>query len=165
MVLISLVGLISYYPLSSYAMPNFQFAEKNLDLKYRPSYLILYFQVNFILLACKVLLSGTTVSYEIQLINNSVIIFALTYLAFSVIGMKPCFVLWFNWIEFGVIAIGLVVNVMGLVLYLTGEWTICVISCCSLCGAVVILVMVIIKKGYFSAKVSDERQADEEQYK
>jgi hypothetical protein len=161
MVLISLVCLIAYYPLSSYAMPNFQFAEKNLDLKYRPSYLILYFQVNFILLACKVLLSGTSVSHQIQLINNSVIIFALTYLAFSVIGLKPCFVLWFNWVEFGVIAIGLVVNVMGLVLYITGQWAICVIATFSLCGAVLIIVLVIIKKGYFSAKISDEKQADE----
>lgn len=38
-------------------MPNFQFAEKTLDLKYKPTYLILYFQVNFILAAGKVLLA------------------------------------------------------------------------------------------------------------
>jgi hypothetical protein len=38
-------------------MPNFQFAEKRLDLKYKPSFLIIYFQVNFILAAGKVLLS------------------------------------------------------------------------------------------------------------
>lgn len=123
MVIISLVCLISYYPLSSYAMPNFQFAEKTLDLKYRPSYLILYFQVNFILLACKVLLSGTTVSHNIQIINNSIIISALTFLALSVLFMKPCFILWFNWVELGVILMGLVVNIMGFILFLTGQWT------------------------------------------
>lgn len=39
-------------------MPNFQFAEKRLDLKYKPSYLIIYFQVNFVLAAGKVLLSS-----------------------------------------------------------------------------------------------------------
>lgn len=165
MVLISLVSLIAYYPLSSYAMPNFQFAEKNLDLKYRPSYLILYFQVNFILLACKVLLSGTGIAHSIQIVNNAVIIFALAYLALSVIGMKPCFVLWFNWVEFGVIAVGLVVNVMGFVLYMTGERSICIIVCCCLCGAVVIVVMFVIKRGYFSGRVSDEKQANEDQLK
>lgn len=97
MVIISLACLIGYYPLSSYAMPNFQFAEKSLDLKYRPSYLILYFQVNFILLACKVLLSGST-SQNIQIINSSIIIAVLLYLGFSVGMLKPCFVLWFNWV-------------------------------------------------------------------
>lgn len=38
-------------------MPNFQFAEKTLDLKYKTTYLIIYFQVNFVLAAGKVLLS------------------------------------------------------------------------------------------------------------
>lgn len=98
MVIISLISLISYYPLSSYAMPNFQFAEKSLDLKYRPSYLILYFQVNFILLASKVLLSGADVAYELQIINNAIIIAVLAFLALSVLFMKPCFILWFNWV-------------------------------------------------------------------
>ncbi len=56
-VICSLICILLYYPLSAYTMPNFQFAEKRLDLKYKPSYLIIYFQVNFILAAGKVLLS------------------------------------------------------------------------------------------------------------
>jgi hypothetical protein len=98
MSIVSLVCLIAYYPLSSYAMPNFQFAEKSLDLKFRPSYLILYFQVNFILLAGKVLLSGTSVSHTVQIIYNSINITVLFILGLSVIQMKPCFVVWFNWV-------------------------------------------------------------------
>jgi hypothetical protein len=164
MIIISLACLIGYYPLSSYAMPNFQFAEKSLDLKYRPSYLILYFQVNFIMLACKVLLSGST-STTIQIINCSITIFVLLYLALSVAFLKPCFVLWFNWVELGVILIGVTVNTTGLALLLTKEWTLCVILASSLCGAVVIVMIIIIKKGYFSAKVGDEKEVNEEQYK
>jgi hypothetical protein len=56
-IILSLVFLIVYFPLSSYTFPNFQFSEKRLDLKYRPSYLVLYFQINFVLVANKVLLS------------------------------------------------------------------------------------------------------------
>lgn len=52
----SIIGLIAYYPLSTYVFPNFQFADKVLDLKFKPSYLIIYFQVQFILVANKVLL-------------------------------------------------------------------------------------------------------------
>lgn len=164
MVIISLICLISYYPLSSYAMPNFQFAEKSLDLKYRPSYLILYFQANFILLTCKVLLSGSS-SHTTQIVNGSISIFVLTILGISVWSMKPCFIMWFNWVELAVIMIGLVVNVMGFVLYLTGLWTLCAILAGSLSGTVMLLMIIIIKKGYFSAKVSTEKIVNEEQYK
>ena len=55
--MLSVIGLICYYPLSAYTMPNFQFADKILDLKFRPSYLVVYFQVNFVLVAGKALLS------------------------------------------------------------------------------------------------------------
>ncbi len=96
-ILISLIGILVYYPLSSYAMPNFQFAEKSLDLKYRSSYLILYFQVNFALLSGKVLLS-TSSTVIIQVIYNSINIFALSLLAFSAITIQPCLITWFNYV-------------------------------------------------------------------
>ena len=59
-IVFSLICLIIYYPVSTYTMPNFQFAEKRLDLKYKPSYMILYLQVNFILSAGKVILFQIT---------------------------------------------------------------------------------------------------------
>jgi hypothetical protein len=79
-------------------MPNFQFAEKSLDLKYRSSYLILYFQVNFVLLASKVLLSGANTSTNIEIIYNGINIFALSVLGLSVFLTRPCFITWFNWV-------------------------------------------------------------------
>lgn len=95
--LIALFGIIIYYPLSSYAMPNFQFAEKSLDLKYRSSYLILYFQVNFALLSGKVLLSSSTTSIN-QVVYNSINIAALSILALSVLTLQPCLITWFNYV-------------------------------------------------------------------
>ncbi len=95
--LIGLIGIILYYPLSSYAMPNFQFAEKSLDLKYRSSYLILYFQVNFAMLAGKVLLNSND-NVTLQIIYNSINIGGLLILAISVFTLQPCLITWFNYV-------------------------------------------------------------------
>lgn len=96
-ILLALAGILIYYPLSSYAMPNFQFAEKSLDLKFRSSYLILYFQVNFALLSGKVLLSSST-NAIIQVVYNGINIFALSLLGFSVVSLQPCLIAWFNYV-------------------------------------------------------------------
>lgn len=96
----SLIGLILYYPLSAYTMPNFQFSEKRLDLKYKPSYLIIFFQVNFVLSAGKVLLAQLVVSNSgtstIEVIFQSINIFCLALLCLMVIVLKPCLITWFN---------------------------------------------------------------------
>jgi hypothetical protein len=97
MMLIALAGIITYYPLSSYAMPNFQFAEKSLDLKFRSSYLILYFQANFAMLAGKVLLSSST-NTTVQIVFNGINIGALLLLTMSVLCLKPCLIAWFNYV-------------------------------------------------------------------
>ena len=164
MVIVSLVCLISYYPLSSYAMPNFQFAEKSLDLKFRPSYLILYFQVNFILLAGKVLLSGIE-NTVIQVVLNTINISALFFLGLSVLYMKPCFVVWFNWVELGTIMIGLIINIMGLILYLTGLRTFSIILASGLCSLLIVVIVILIIKRYCSRQVQDEKKVNEEQSK
>lgn len=42
------VGFLSlglYYPLSTFMFPNFQFLDKTLDIKYDPSYMVIYVQV------------------------------------------------------------------------------------------------------------------------
>jgi len=79
-------------------MPNFQFAEKSLDLKYRSSYLILYFQVNFILLATQVLLSRLLTTAFVQIIYSWINITSLVLLAASVFIINPCFIQWFNYV-------------------------------------------------------------------
>jgi hypothetical protein len=78
-------------------MPNFQFAEKSLDLKYRSNYLILYFQVNFAMLAGKVLLNSSD-NVTLQIIYNSINIGGLLLLAISVFTLQPCLITWFNYV-------------------------------------------------------------------
>lgn len=81
-------------------MPNFQFSEKRLDLKYKPSYLIIYFQVNFVLAAGKVLLSqmvDKTQDVEpVEIVFQSLNIFSIALLGLMVIVLKPCLISWFN---------------------------------------------------------------------
>jgi hypothetical protein len=141
-----------YYPLSSYAMPNFQFAEKSLDLKYRSSYLILYFQVNFALLSGKVLLSSST-TYLVQVAYNIINIAALAILAISVLTLQPCLITWFNYVELMVVCFGLVINVMGLALYVTSLWMVCVVAAGAGCLLVLLLGIVFIRRRFFGRQV------------
>lgn len=79
-------------------MPNFQFAEKDLDLKYRTSYLIIYFQVQFVLIANKILVNAINSGFIVQIVYNSINIGVLFMLAFIVIKLKPCLIQWFNYV-------------------------------------------------------------------
>lgn len=90
-------------------MPNFQFAEKTLDLKYKSTYMILYFQVNFILAAGKVLLSQILLpeinsdtpvnTIEVtEIVFQSLNILSLLFLAISVRILEPCLIKWFNYV-------------------------------------------------------------------
>jgi hypothetical protein len=152
----SLIALIAYYPLSAYAMPNFQFAEKRLDLKYRPSYLVVYFQVNFVLLAGKVLISLASNLFYVEVLFISINIFALSILAISALRMKPCLIEWFNYIEFLSVVIGIIFNSAGLALYITKQWMICLISASSLIIISILLTVYFIRKHYFLKKVHNE---------
>ena len=100
----SLILLLLYYPLSTYTMPNFQFAEKRLDVKYKPSYLIIYFQVSFVLAAGKVLLytidqraSQSSVS-TLDTVFISINITCLVILLICILWMQPCLINWFNYV-------------------------------------------------------------------
>ena len=103
-------------------MPNFQFSEKRLDVKFKPSYLIIYFQVNFILAAGKVLLyqidaASTELNLGVEITFICINIGCLLFLGLCVLFMRPCLINWFNYVELLVIWIGLEWNIMGLVLY------------------------------------------------
>ena len=152
--LLSLLFLIVYFPLSSYTFPNFQFSEKRLDLKYRPSYLVLYFQINFVLSANQVLLSLANDNPTVEQAFISINIVSLFFLALVCLRIKPCLIEWFNWIEFLTIVLGLIWNVGGLVLYLTKQWTACVVACAAASLITILIVLYIIKKYYFSSDSS-----------
>ena len=145
-----MVAIFLYYPMSSYTMPNFQFAEKRLDLKFKPSYLIIYFQVNFILSAGKVLLSLVNTSRSFSIFFQIVNISTLAILCFSVVWMKPCLISWFNVVELLVAWIGLVWNAMGLFLLISGQKIFSYIVAGSITVGSLVFAIVFIKKRYLS---------------
>ena len=40
-----------YYPVSTFMFPNFQFADKGLDVKWDPAFLVVYVQVKLLIVA------------------------------------------------------------------------------------------------------------------
>jgi hypothetical protein len=116
-----------YYPISAYVSPNFQFAEKALDLKYKPGYLVLFFQCKLILAAAGVLLASNQQNFNEEVVYISIIIGILVVLILTVLRNKPCLIVWFNYVDALILLISLVVNVNGLAIFLTGQRTICII--------------------------------------
>lgn len=79
-----------------------------------------------------------------------------------VIILRPCLIAWFNAVEFLVIWIGLVWNILGLVLYLTEEWLICIIVGSVVSAASIVICIVFVRRRYFSGvKVEDEVTAND----
>ena len=58
MVIASIVGITAYYPLASFIYPNLQFADKSLDLKYKPTFIILLAQGKLVLTGIAVFFPG-----------------------------------------------------------------------------------------------------------
>jgi len=46
--LLALVGLVTYYPVASFLVPNLQFKNKALDLKWNPSFMVLLLQIKLV---------------------------------------------------------------------------------------------------------------------
>ena len=108
------MGILTYYPLSAYTMPNFQFAEKTLDPQYKPTYKVLLAQITLPSLS-------TPDIQSIELLLQSLNILSLLTLTVCVRVMEPCLIKWFNYIETLVIMVGLVWNIMGLVWNIMGH--------------------------------------------
>lgn len=60
-----------------------------------------------------------------------------------------------------VVGIGLIVNVVGLVLYITDEWLLCLITVISGCCLFVIITIIVVKKRFFSKLVHEAEVIDE----
>lgn len=149
-VVVAIVSLAVYYPISAYVSPNFQFAEKSLDLKYKPSYLVLYFQCKLILVVAQVLLTSTPQNHTLELIYIGVILAVLVVLAFTVLRNQPCLIKWFNYLDALLFLLGLVINAAGLALYLSGERIICIAVGGVLCAVLIGGTAWLLKVKFFS---------------
>ena len=108
--------------------------------------------MQFILIANKVLVNGVNRGFTVQIISNLINIAVLSVLGVIVMRLKPCFITWFNYVELLVILIGIVVNVFGLVLYMTDLWLLCVLAAVGSSLIVFIMTMIYIKRNFFQSK-------------
>lgn len=162
-VVVAIVCMAAYYPISAYVSPNFQFAEKSLDLKYKPSYLVLFFQCKFILVAAQVLLTSTPQDTTLEIIYISVIIAILVVLAFTVLKTQPCLIKWFNYLDALLLLISLVVNACGLAIYLTGQRIVCIAVGSTICGILVGGTAWLLKAKFFSSSVATAEVVNNEE--
>jgi hypothetical protein len=90
MVFGSVIGVMLYYPLASFIYPNLQFADKSLDLKYKPTFIILLAQGKLVLTGIAVFFPGQAY----LLLSTTLVVYVL----FALLNytMQPCLVQWVN---------------------------------------------------------------------
>ena len=79
------VAALCYYPVSTFLYPNFQFADKTLDLKFEPSFLVVVGQA-------KLLLSGVSAFSESEVIALPLLCAICSLLSFLSWRMAPCLI-------------------------------------------------------------------------
>lgn len=126
-IILGAICILIYYPTCTFFFPNFQFQNKLLDLKYKPTWFVIFIQVKLIL-ACKYLLqfltldfisffkssTGTTDSIAIQLFG---IVSIYTFLAIAVLYFKPCLVKKFNLWDIAIYCIIAYVTIPNFVIF------------------------------------------------
>ena len=86
----AVAGICLYYPLATLLQPQFQFKDKSLDIKYDPSYLILYGQGELLFAGATVFFGGDEGNVAFMLLYILIILcLALAWLTHS---MQPCLV-------------------------------------------------------------------------
>lgn len=92
MVFGAVLAVMLYYPLSSFIYPNLQFADKTLDLKYKPTFVIILAQGKLVIIGIAVFFPG---------VGNGFLLLVCAlpmYVLFAALNhtMQPCLVQWVN---------------------------------------------------------------------
>merc|ERR1712070_528639 len=82
--------LLPYYFMSTFIYPNLQFANKSLDLKYNPAFMILQAQIKLVLTGIAVFFPDKPVALLATTLPMYLLLAALNH------TMGPCFVPWVN---------------------------------------------------------------------
>ncbi|KAL4473833.1 hypothetical protein ABPG74_022697 [Tetrahymena malaccensis] len=97
----ALLGLFIYYPFTTFIFPNIQFIQKATDLKYQPSFLVLFQQGQLIVLGATSFLRSED-NNSFYLISCLSIVIAIQVLNIVLIlKVWPCTVNWWNIIDIG----------------------------------------------------------------
>ncbi|EAR90173.2 transmembrane protein, putative (macronuclear) [Tetrahymena thermophila SB210] len=97
----ALFGLLIYYPFTTFIFPNIQFIQKATDLKYQPSFLVLFQQGQLIVLgATSFLRSEDNSSFYLISCLSIVIVIQVINIAL-ILKVWPCTVNWWNIVDIG----------------------------------------------------------------
>lgn len=111
--LFGLIGIVIYYPLSTLIYPNFQFANKALDLKYKASFIVLYVQIKlFPVIFTSFLIGSAQNNFNIifKIVANALLLIIAILLTLK---MKPCIVSWWNYVDVCLYLISIIVRSLG----------------------------------------------------
>jgi uncharacterized membrane protein len=93
----AIIGILLYYPMSTFLYPNFQFQNKLLDLKYVPTWFVFTIQAKLII-AGIISFNTPTSSSDSSAINSQLFgtMGVLVFLAIANLSTRPCLVKKFN---------------------------------------------------------------------
>lgn len=91
----SVLALLAYYPLATFVYPNLQFASKDTDIKYRPSWITLLQQMRLLLAAATVFAPAN----PLVAVGPSLVLFITA--ALVTYSMQPCLIWWINQLRVG----------------------------------------------------------------
>jgi len=81
----ALLALLLYYPVSTFIFPNFQFADKSLDIKFNTTFVLLLAQV-------KMVCTGITVFFVDVVWIQSLYVLCFGFLSYLSYSMQPCII-------------------------------------------------------------------------
>ncbi|KAL4473469.1 hypothetical protein ABPG72_012148 [Tetrahymena utriculariae] len=117
----ALLGLLIYYPFTTFIFPNIQFIQKATDLKYQPSFLVLFQQGQLIVLgATSFLRSEDNNSFYLISCFSIVITIQVINIAL-ILKVWPCTVNWWNIVDIGLQLTVAIVCSGALFIYITNQ--------------------------------------------
>ncbi|CAD8139272.1 unnamed protein product [Paramecium octaurelia] len=167
-VTLAIVGCIIYYPLSSYLQPTFQYMDHSLDLKYKSNYVVLYIQAKLLILGMSSVFSNLQdQAYQYQMLFSSIVMLILIYFHLRI---KPCYVKWFNTIEFCILLLLLYMYFGAFLILATGYIIVGWIILACLGGLTLIITAIVLvrlynqEKQFQLTKVQPVHQATDQSY-
>lgn len=148
----AIIGLLLYYPVSTFIYPVLQFQNKILDMKYEATYIVANVQAKLLILASSSFFKSfgeKLFPEKLQLATTAAVTFALLLVN---IRMRPCMIKWVNLIEEEVLFIVAVTNGVGFMSLVSGSSYLGIFLALPLIGLSVFITSFIYRRIYGSKK-------------
>ncbi|KRX02161.1 hypothetical protein PPERSA_06356 [Pseudocohnilembus persalinus] len=147
----AVIGILCYYPVSTFMFPNFQFQDKALDIKYDPTFLVIYMQV-------KILILGVTSFFKSFGVDDSKNLYiylqlgttAFCMLLLSIIQVKnrPCIIGFINIFEIALYLIIATLHITGILILVTDNSYLSLFVAVPVILLIILVTYIIYKKFY-----------------